>query len=162
MIPTRWAYLAVFIGVCGHASSEFFAVLSGIAGPEVSVWRYTIGAAGLVVWALINPSTRDLWTPLRETWTRLVPLSLIGVSVTYLAFHWALDFASVIQVATVVTTIPIFVGLSNLIVNGAYFLPFCARHLGHSFRSWQSRSLAFMAPFASPLWRCLLVGSGFT
>lgn len=119
MIPTRWAYLAVFVGVCGHASSEFFAVLSGISGPEVSVWRYTIGAAGLVAWALINPPSRDLWTPLRETWTRLVPLSLIGVSVTYLAFHWALDFASVIQVATVVTTIPIFVGLSNLIVNGA-------------------------------------------
>ncbi len=35
-----WAYLCVFIGVCGHASSEFFAVLSGIKGAEVSVWRY--------------------------------------------------------------------------------------------------------------------------
>lgn len=118
MISPRFAYIAVFIGVCGHASSEFFAVLSGIAGPEVSVWRYTIGALGLVLWALARPSTRDLWTPLRETWATLVPLSLVGVSVTYLAFHWALDFASVIQVATVVTTIPIFVGLSNLIVNG--------------------------------------------
>ncbi|MGB0410399.1 MAG: DMT family transporter [Pikeienuella sp.] len=119
MIPPRWAYLAVFIGVCGHASSEFFAVLSGISGPEVSVWRYTIGAAGLVIWAVANPATRDLWTPLRDTWARLVPYSLIGVSATYLAFHWALDFASVIQVATVVTTIPIFVGLSNLLVNRA-------------------------------------------
>ncbi len=119
MIPPRWAYLAVFIGVCGHASSEFFAVLSGISGPEVSVWRYTIGAAGLVLWAVANPATRDLWTPLRDTWARLVPYSLIGVSATYLAFHWALDFASVIQVATVVTTIPIFVGLSNLLVNRA-------------------------------------------
>ena len=47
-----------------------------------------------------------------------MPLSLVGVSATYLAFHWALDFASVIQVATLVTTIPIFVGLSNLILNG--------------------------------------------
>ena len=27
-----WAYLCVFIGVTGHASSEFVAVLSGIAG----------------------------------------------------------------------------------------------------------------------------------
>jgi drug/metabolite transporter (DMT)-like permease len=44
-------------------------------------------------------------------------LSLLGVSATYLFFHWALDFASVIQVATLVTTIPIFVGLANLAVN---------------------------------------------
>ncbi|MCH7795299.1 MAG: hypothetical protein IH900_09205, partial [Proteobacteria bacterium] len=38
-----WAYLCVFIGVTGHASSEFFAVLSGIKGAEVSVWRYLVG-----------------------------------------------------------------------------------------------------------------------
>jgi len=41
------AYLAVFIGVCGHASSEFVAKLisnnSDIAGPEVSVWRFVLG-----------------------------------------------------------------------------------------------------------------------
>jgi hypothetical protein len=34
------AYLAVFLGVTGHASSEFMAVLSGVAGPELSVWRF--------------------------------------------------------------------------------------------------------------------------
>ncbi|MEO0360651.1 MAG: DMT family transporter [Pseudomonadota bacterium] len=117
-IPARWAYLAVFVGVCGHASSEFFAVLSGVSGPEVSVWRYMIGSAGLLLWALATPATRDLWSPLREDWRRLVPLALIGVSGAYLAFHWALDFATVIQVATVVTTMPIFVGLINLVVNG--------------------------------------------
>lgn len=32
-IPAQWAYLAVFVGVCGHASSEFFAKLTGVAGP---------------------------------------------------------------------------------------------------------------------------------
>lgn len=117
-ISPRWAYLAVFIGVCGHASSEFFAVLSGVSGPEVSVWRYMIGSAGLLLWALASPSMRDIWTPFREEWRSFVPLALVGVSGAYLCFHWALDFASVIQVATVVTTMPIFVGLINLIVNG--------------------------------------------
>lgn len=117
-IPAQWAYAAVFIGVCGHASSEFFAVLSGVSGPEVSVWRYVIGALGLLIWCQFRADSRDLWTPLKEEWKTLVPLSLVGVSATYLAFHWALDFASVIQVATLVTTIPIFVGLSNLILNG--------------------------------------------
>ena len=43
--------------------------------------------------------------------------SLTGVSLAYLLFHWALDYASVIQVATLVSTIPIFVGLSNLLIN---------------------------------------------
>jgi drug/metabolite transporter (DMT)-like permease len=46
-----------------------------------------------------------------------VPLSLLGISAAYLFFHWSLDFATVIQVATLVTTIPIFVGLGNLLVN---------------------------------------------
>jgi len=118
-ISPRAAYLAAFIGVCGHASSEFFAVLSGISGPEVSVWRYVIGAFGLVVWALLLPSSRNLLAPVKDGGFYFVVLSLVGVSATYLAFHWALDFASVIQVATVVTTIPIFVGLSNLVINGA-------------------------------------------
>lgn len=122
-ISARWAYLAVFIGVCGHASSEFFAVRSGVSGPEVSVWRYMIGSAGLLLWALSRAETRDIWTPFREDWPRLVPLALIGVSGAYLAFHWALDYASVIQVATVVTTMPIFVGLINRAVNGELISP---------------------------------------
>ncbi|MEM7546416.1 MAG: DMT family transporter [Pseudomonadota bacterium] len=118
-ISPRWAYLAVFIGVIGHASSEFFAVLSGVSGPEVSVWRYMIGSVGLLLWAMATPENRDIWTPLRQEWKTFVPLALVGVSGAYLAFHWSLDFATVIQVATVVTTIPIFVGLTNLIVNKA-------------------------------------------
>ncbi|MCP5073516.1 MAG: EamA family transporter [Rhodobacteraceae bacterium] len=116
-IPARWAYLAVFVGVCGHASSEFFAKLTGVSGPEVSVWRYLIGAAGLLLWSLSRSDSRNLIGPLRQDWRSLVPLSLVGISAAYLLFHWALDFASVIQVATLVTTIPIFVGLANLVVN---------------------------------------------
>ena len=40
------AYLAVFVGVCGHASSEFVSVLSGVGGPELSVWRFLLGPGG--------------------------------------------------------------------------------------------------------------------
>lgn len=111
------AYLAVFVGVCGHASSEFFSVLSGIKGPELSVWRFLLGGFGLVILALIFPTSRDLLAPFREYGLRLVWLSLLGVTVGYLLFHWSLDFATVPQVATVVTTIPILVGLVNLWLN---------------------------------------------
>jgi len=112
------AYGIVFVGVVGHASSELFAVLSGVSGPEASVWRFVLGALGLLIICALWPRHRDLITPLKRHWRSLVPLSLAGVSGAYLAFHWALDFASVIQVGTLVTTIPIFVGLTNLIING--------------------------------------------
>lgn len=115
------AYAVVLVAVCGHASTEFFAVLSGVAGPETSVWRFMIGSAGLIATALIFKRSRDLLTPLREQGWRLIWLSLIGITAAYLAFHWALDFATVVQVATLVTTIPIFVGLANLVVNRAPF-----------------------------------------
>ncbi|KAA3628889.1 MAG: EamA family transporter [Proteobacteria bacterium] len=113
------AYLAVFVGVLGHASSEFVSVLSGVAGPELSVWRFLLGGAGLVILALIIPGSRDLLTPLKTHGVRLVALSILGVTFAYLFFHWSLDFASVVQVATLVTTIPIFVGVSNLLINRA-------------------------------------------
>jgi len=109
------AYLAVFGGVCGHASSEFFAVLSGVAGPEVSVWRFLLGGAGLVAVALLLG--RDLVTPLRQDGRRLVMLGIGGVGLPYLAFHWALDYATIVQVGTLVTTSPIWIGLANLLVN---------------------------------------------
>lgn len=111
------AYLMTFLGVTGHASSEFFAVLSGVNGPEVSVWRYLLGAVGLLAICAVWPKHRDLMTPLRAEWRSLVPLSIVGVSGAYLFFHWALDYATVVQVGTMVTTIPIFVGLANLMVN---------------------------------------------
>jgi drug/metabolite transporter (DMT)-like permease len=111
------AYLAVFMGVCGHASSEFVSVLSGVAGPELSVWRFLLGGFGLVILALIFPSTRNLSEPFKEHGTKLIGLSILGVSLGYLLFHWSLDFATVPQVATMVTTVPIFVGLANLWLN---------------------------------------------
>ncbi len=117
-IPARFATLAVFVGVLGHASSEFVAAGSGVAGPELSVWRYLLGGAGLVVLALLISGPRALFAPLRAHAWDMVWLSVVGVSGAYLAFHWALDFASPVQVATLVTTIPIFVGLASLIVNG--------------------------------------------
>ena len=117
-IPASLAYLMVFIGVLGHASSEFFAVLSGVKGAEVSVWRYVLGAAGLIAIALVFSGWRELLKPMQEMGMKIVLLSFFGVSLPYLAFHWALDFASIVQVGTLVTTIPIFVGLCNLVING--------------------------------------------
>jgi len=111
------AYLAVFLGVCGHASSEFFSVLSGFKGPELSVWRFLLGGFGLIILALIFPNSRNLLEPFREYGLQLIWLSVLGVSLGYLLFHWSLDFATVPQVATMVTTIPIFVGLANLWLN---------------------------------------------
>lgn len=115
------AYLAVFIGVLGHASSEFVAKIisnnSNINGPEISVWRFVLGGLGLVLVALILPKSRDLVSPLRADGVTLVLFSVFGVAIAYLFFHWSLDYASVPQVATVVTTAPIFVGLLNMIVN---------------------------------------------
>ncbi|MGI9373681.1 MAG: DMT family transporter [Hyphomicrobiales bacterium] len=116
-IPPTIAYFMVFIGVLGHGSSEFFAVLSGVNGAEVSVWRYVLGAAGLLVIALIFSGIGKLIAPMREMGVRIILLSFFGVSLPYLAFHWALDFASIVQVGTLVTTIPIFVGLCNLVIN---------------------------------------------
>ena len=111
------AYLAVMAGVVGHASTEFVAKISGVGGPELSVWRFLLGGIGLVVVALFLPQSRNLLEPFRTHGWRLVALSLLGVSLGYLLFHWSLDFATVPQVATMVTTIPILVGLANLAIN---------------------------------------------
>lgn len=111
------AYLAVFLGVCGHASSEFVSVLCGVGGPELSVWRFLLGGFGLVILALIFPASRDLIAPFKTDAFKLIWLSALGIALGYLLFHWSLDYATVPQVATTVTTIPIFVGLVNLWVN---------------------------------------------
>ncbi len=115
------AYAAVFAGVLGHASSEFVAKLisgnSPITGPEISVWRFFLGGLGLVIIATIMPSSRNLVTPIKQHGIKLVLFSVFGVASAYLFFHWSLDYATVPQVATVVTTAPIFVGLINQYAN---------------------------------------------
>jgi drug/metabolite transporter (DMT)-like permease len=111
------AYLAVFISVLGHGSSEFVAVLPGVSGPEVSAWRFLLGGAGLLLISMAIDGPGPVLGIWRAEWKRLLPYSLLGITLAYLLFHWALDHATVIQVATLVTTIPIFVGISNRIVN---------------------------------------------
>ncbi|MFH2092477.1 MAG: DMT family transporter [Pseudomonadota bacterium] len=107
------AYLAVLLGVFGHASSEVVAVLTHIKGPELSVWRFLLGGMGLIILALSLPASRNMIEPFQKVGFRLVWLSALGVTIGYLLFHWSLDYATVPQVATLVTTIPIFVGLAN-------------------------------------------------
>jgi drug/metabolite transporter (DMT)-like permease len=115
------AYLAVLLGVVGHASSEFVAVLTQIKGPELSVWRFLLGGLGLIGLALLFPSSRNLLEPFKTESLRLVCLSALGITIGYLLFHWSLDYATVPQVATMVTTIPIFVGLANMYLNKQIF-----------------------------------------
>ena len=86
-IPARFATIAVFIAVLGHASSEFVAAGSGVAGPELSVWRYLLGGAGLIIVALLVTGPRKLFAPLRTDAWALAWLSVIGVSGAYFAFH---------------------------------------------------------------------------
>jgi drug/metabolite transporter (DMT)-like permease len=111
------AYLCVLVGVFGHASSEFVAVQTGVVGPELSVWRFFLGGAGLLGIALAWPTTRDLITPLRRDGVQIVALSILGMAFGQLLFHWSLDLASVVQVATVVTCMPVFVVLMNFAIN---------------------------------------------
>ena len=114
---TPVAYLAVFLGVIGHASTEFVAVLSRVGGPELSVWRFLLGGCGLLLLCLVFPASRNLATPFRTHGLQLAGLALVGVTLGFLLYHWSLDFATVPQVATMVVTIPIGVGLINLGLN---------------------------------------------
>ena len=117
-MPPWTAYLLCFIGVCGHASSEFVAKIADTPGPEFSVWRFMLGGACLVLLSLSWPGQRDLIGPLRENGLRIAALACLGMALGQLVFHWALDFTSVVQVATIVTGIPIFFVLFDRMVNG--------------------------------------------
>jgi drug/metabolite transporter (DMT)-like permease len=122
--PLVWvAYLAALLGVMGHASSEFFVKLSGLQGAEVSVWRFMLGGASLLVVALATKGARDLITPLRESLVPILSLSLLGMALAQFLFHLALDYASVVQVATLVTVMPIFVVFVARIVEGIPITP---------------------------------------
>jgi drug/metabolite transporter (DMT)-like permease len=117
------AYMSAFLGVCGHASSEFFVKLSGISGVEVSVWRFGIGGLALLTISLINPSSRNLISPLKQKFIPILVLSVFGMAFGQFLFHWALDFASVVQVATMVTIMPIGVVFVARIVEGTIITP---------------------------------------
>ena len=117
------AYIAAFLGVCGHASSEFFVKLSGISGVEVSVWRFGIGGLALLTLSLINPSSRNLISPLKQKFLPIVTLSVFGMAFGQFLFHWALDFASIVQVATMVTIMPIGVVFVARVVEGTIITP---------------------------------------
>ena len=116
-MPGWIAYLACLIGVFGHASSEFVAKVAATPGPEFSVWRFLIGGACLVLVTQFWPGARDLITPLKENGLRILLLSCLGMALGQLIFHWALDFASVVQVATIVTGIPIAVVVVDRLIN---------------------------------------------
>ena len=47
----------------------------------------------------------------------MLAFSVLGVAIAYLFFHWSLDYATVPQVATVVTTAPIFIGIIDMVAN---------------------------------------------
>ncbi|MES9906704.1 MAG: DMT family transporter [Sedimenticola sp.] len=104
------AYLAILAGVVGHSTSEFVSVLTHIEGPELSVWRFLLGGIGLIILSLLFPNSRNLIEPFQKEGLRLVWLSALGITIGYLFFHMALDYATVPQVATMITTVPIFVG----------------------------------------------------
>ena len=117
------AYVAAFLGMCGHASSEFFVKLSGISGPEVTVWRFGIGGLALIIVSLINRKSRDLVTPLKTNFFSIFALSVFGMSFGQFLFHWALDYASVVQVATMITIMPIAVVFVAKIIEGLKITP---------------------------------------
>ncbi len=112
------AYLACFVGVCGHASSEFVAKIAATPGPEFSVWRFMIGGVLLICLTQVWPGARDIVTPLRKDGIRIVFVCALMMSVSQLIFHWSLDFTSIVQVATVVTAIPIFYVITDWVING--------------------------------------------
>ena len=47
----------------------------------------------------------------------MIPLSAFRRSTAQIVFHWSLDFASVDQVPTIVTTMPILVVVVDRIIN---------------------------------------------
>jgi drug/metabolite transporter (DMT)-like permease len=114
-----WAYLSTFMGVFGHATSEFFTVLSGLKGAEVSVWRFMVGGAALLIVSLSSKNSRNLLLPLKEQPFQVLTLCICGMTLAQLFFHWSLDYASVVQVATIVTTMPILVVIFDGIINRA-------------------------------------------
>ena len=64
----------------GHATSEFFSVYSVLDGPEVSVWRFTIGGTALLVFALVQKESCNLLRPVFKKPFLVIPLAVFGMS----------------------------------------------------------------------------------
>ena len=88
-----------------------------MSGAEVSVWRYLIGSVCLLLVSVSLKGSRDLITPLRQHGMQITILSVFGMALGQLLFHWSLDFASVTQVATMVTTMPMGVVVMDFVIN---------------------------------------------
>ena len=82
-----WAYSTAFLGVFGHATSEFFSVYSGLKGTEVWVWRFTIGEVALLMVALIQIESRNLLHTVFEKPFLVIPLAVFGMCTFQLVFH---------------------------------------------------------------------------
>lgn len=90
---------------------------------ETSVWRFMIGGFALLCVALISRESRQLITPLRQDFLPIISLSLLGMALAQFIFHWSLDFASAVQVATMVTIMPIVVVFVARVVEGTQVTP---------------------------------------
>ena len=67
--------------------------------------------------ALIQKESLSLLQPVFKKPFLVISLAVLGMSMAQLFFHWSLDFASVVQVATIVTTMPILVVVVDRIIN---------------------------------------------
>ncbi|OED39547.1 hypothetical protein AB833_15020 [Chromatiales bacterium (ex Bugula neritina AB1)] len=72
---------------------------------------------------MISRESRQLITPLRQDFLPIISLSLLGMALAQFIFHWSLDFASAVQVATMVTIMPIVVVFVARVVEGTQVTP---------------------------------------
>ena len=71
----------------------------------------------MLVVALVQKESCNLLQPLFEKPFLVIPLAVFGMSMAQLFFHWYLEFGSVVQVPTIVTTMPILVVVVDRIIN---------------------------------------------
>jgi len=77
-----------------------------------------LGGAALLLVAMLHRPSRNLLEPLRENLLPILLLSLLGMALAQFVFHLSLDYASAVQVATMVTIMPIVVVFVARVVEG--------------------------------------------
>ena len=85
--------------------------------------RSGIVCLALLILSMVNTNSRDLISPLKTDLLNIFILSVMGMSFGQLLFHWALDYASVVQVATMITIMPIIVVFVAKFVEGLKITP---------------------------------------